>query len=83
MKGSDCCGSPCRFWLRLTDDGSTQSQGQCRRHAPRFDGIMYLRGLKEVGDEGGGAMLWGTSFPMTQADDWCGEFAPDGFQGPC
>lgn len=84
MKGSESCGTPCRFWRQLTDDGTARkSQGQCRRHAPRFDGMMYLRGVREVGDLAGGAMLWATSYPMTVADDWCGEFEPDGFQGPC
>ena len=83
MKGADRCAAPCRFWLQLTTVGSSPREiGQCRRHPPRFDGAMYRHGVRQEGAEGGSAMLWGTSYPMTAEDDWCGEFERDIAEGP-
>jgi hypothetical protein len=50
--------SACAFWNPLED-----GHGECRRHAPQT--VAF-----EVDDE----MQFETMFPVTAADDWCGDF---------
>jgi hypothetical protein len=49
----------CSYWKNLEDN-----HGECRRHAPQT--IAF-----EVDDE----VKFESMFPVTSADDWCGDFA--------
>jgi hypothetical protein len=48
----------CAFWNPMED-----SHGECRRHAPQT--VAF-----EVDDE----VKFESMFPVTAADDWCGDF---------
>lgn len=52
----------CAYWNKLEDD-----HGECRRHAPQT--IAF-----EVDDE----VKFESMFPVTAADDWCGDFTKAG-----
>lgn len=55
-----CCD--CRFWDHINDDIG----GFCRRHAPRPTPEKLLM------DRDGNVIRY-VHFPLTAADDWCGE----------
>ncbi|MBB5352717.1 hypothetical protein HNR46_002965 [Haloferula luteola] len=46
-------------------NSSDEGEGECRRHAPQM--IAF-----EVDDE----VVLESRFPMTAAEDWCGDFEP-------
>ncbi len=62
----------CHYW-RSTEtvefaNDTPREIGQCRRHAPRIVDAF-------VGDASDEHLTWqATRFPVTSADDWCGEF---------
>lgn len=85
MNGSECCGSPCRFWRRLpandcvrNSDGEPLQFGQCRHRPPRFDGSLYHHECRYAGMSELTAYLNASAFPWTREGDWCGEFEPAG-----
>jgi len=59
--------SNCRFW-RLFDPEEDE-RGQCRRHAPAAQ-LMDAAGCNSNRDFA--ARVW----PVTYADDWCGDYQP-------
>jgi hypothetical protein len=50
----------CTYWNELGD-----TRGECRRHAPQT--VAF-----EVDEE----VKFESMFPMTAAEDWCGDFYP-------
>ena len=64
------CGY-CEFYAgaqAVGSDPSDDSDGACRRHAPR--GAWPLRAEDTADDDVVGQYFW----PMVNATDWCGEF---------
>lgn len=56
----DTCAG-CKFWLEQTEAADKVRNGLCRRSPPA---LLY--------DQEDGALCLQ---PMTESDDWCGEFA--------
>lgn len=46
-----------------TEDSAKGEKGECRRHAPQT--VVF-----QVDDE----VQYESTFPMTKAEDWCGDF---------
>lgn len=80
MKGSECCGAPCRFWLRIHDD---EDAGQCRARPPAVMPALAVHWERTTNVSPMMAVERATHFPITDVHDWCGEFEADGFQGAC
>lgn len=62
----------CRHWESLADEPGSKSRGECRRYAPRVIVLVPYRGscISDPRDL--------VFFPITSADDRCGEHSPDG-----
>jgi hypothetical protein len=61
MSGKPSCGS-CRFWQFVGEaEEDAETMGDCRRYAPR----------PTKNDDLFAVAYW----PMTNAHDWCGEYA--------
>jgi len=52
----------CTFWNPQAKD-----QGQCRRHAPQLVAFEVDERVK-----------FESKFPVTKAEDWCGDFQKEG-----
>jgi hypothetical protein len=57
----------CRFWTRNNGRTTTDTDAECRRHAPRP--TLYR-------DEGGETPAINAAWPATDSDDWCGDHLP-------
>lgn len=56
------CAS-CRFWNRSEDDAQNRRERACRCHPPSV--LVDAASFEAY-----------TVWPMTQPDDWCGEYQP-------
>lgn len=54
----------CKWW---DDEPDNERDGKCRRHTPTIEPYILEQDQFEY--------PWGT-WPMTYADDWCGEWQP-------
>lgn len=63
----------CDFWVQM---GSGQPvSGRCHRHPPRIIDAAYERNVAERPDDSDlDHIEIATQFPITDADDFCGEF---------
>lgn len=74
----------CRFWTRNYGRIAGEDDAQCRRHAPAPRAGQFILGEGEQLTEpewkweGNTACWW----PVTQAQDWCGDHQPLPAKGP-
>lgn len=72
----------CRFWQALEQDRQENEDnliGDCRRRPPRFVPHVFERQAAPVhfsrtASEDERDLYEATRFPLTDADEWCGEF---------
>lgn len=89
--GDECCEN-CRFWVRTQGDEVTSDDaaainvdciGFCKRLPPAVD-FVFLRTLAKGNNELTpiSDRYDCTIFPVTWADDWCGEYKPKALDNP-
>jgi hypothetical protein len=73
-----CCAN-CRFFSATISQVSALKYvdgiGECRRNAPRGPVALAWAGADEPDHQHRAVM---SPFPFMPADDWCGEFQPNG-----
>jgi hypothetical protein len=67
----------CRFWTRNNGRIQSANDAKCRRHAPQPGLVRFVNSESEHGGpelkySGYVKHIW----PITEADDWCGDHQP-------
>ena len=79
MNKHETCGKPCNFWASLSG-----GNGECRKNPPTILPALVVHRLRVGSEPIVEAVAISTQYPITNSDDWCGAYEPDGgFRGPC